>query len=140
MVELKRQLSAKSGASFDFWQVDPTSAFDSWWAPFKQAGWGSCVFDNSRSSQGTIHVTLRGSVIAAALAGSDQPVCHVYAGLFAGAASFFDRVERHGVEIQCSAENQDTCQFVIGPSSVVDSSETWRQQGLNAAAILDRLR
>ena len=141
MVRLNQHLHTKiGGGNFDLWQLDPKFILDSWWAPLAEAGWGRCTFDLVAVSRGIVFVDLQGSVIAAALAGSDQPVCHFYAGLFAGALSFFERAERHAVEVQCSGLGAATCLFVIGPGAEVDAAETWRQQGVAAAEILRRLR
>jgi uncharacterized protein len=78
--------------------------------------------------------------VVAALGVSARPVCHWYAGLFAGAWSFIQRAERHAVEFECSAVSAAACQFVVGPGPEIDAVETWRQDGVSAAEILRRVR
>jgi uncharacterized protein len=141
MVEVNQRLRDEfGGSSFDIWQTDTKFVFTSWWNPLQEAGWGQCTFGSAINARGTFLTDLRGSVVAAALAGSDEPVCHLYAGLFAGVASFFDRTERHSVELQCAASGAPHCQFLVGTGADIDSAEAWRQQGVPPAEILQRLR
>jgi predicted hydrocarbon binding protein len=79
------------------WQRDSSQLFRTWWEPLQEDGWGAAAFDVSKAGRGIVQVVLQHSVIAAALEGTDQPVCHFYAGLFGGALSFFERAERHAV-------------------------------------------
>jgi uncharacterized protein len=139
MLRLNQQLRGKFGGGWDFWQADAKFILESWWAPLDAAGWGVAAFDCSALNRGITFVELRQS-IAAALVRADQPVCHLHAGLLAGALSFFDRHERHAVEVQCRAMGKETCTFIVGPGAEVDSAEAWRQQGTPAAEIVRRLR
>ena len=141
MVRLNEQLHRDlGGGNLDLWQMDAKFILESWWTPHVEAGWGRCTFDLSSNSRGLVLAELQSSMVATAFAGSDQPVCHLYAGLLAGGVSFYERTERHGVELQCAAMGSKTCIFVVGPGSEVDSAETWRQQGASAADIARRLR
>lgn len=135
------QLSAKmnSAGASKFWERDSTELFRRWWEPLQEDGWGAAAFDFSRLGRGVMLVVLQHSAVAAALEGTDQPVCHFYAGLFGGAASFFQRVERHAVEIECRALGHAACRFVIGAAPDIDAAEAARQQGASAAAILQKL-
>ncbi len=137
---LNRQLRDASGKGGDLWQMDAKFVLESWWLPLAEAGWGSSTFDGSSRSRGIIFVELQHSVVTPAFTGSDQPVCHLYAGLYAGALSFFERAERHATEIQCAASGAATCLFALGPGADIDAAETWRQQGVLAAEIIRRLR
>lgn len=140
MVRLQNQLQQAIGPATDFWQMDAKFILDSWWTPLADAGWGQNVFNTASLSRGILFSELHGSAVATAFAGSDQPVCHLYAGLFAGALSFFDRTERHAAELQCAACGGTSCVFVIGAGAEVDAAETWRQQGVTAVEITRRLR
>jgi uncharacterized protein len=141
MVRFNEQLRPDlGGGNLDLWQMDAKFIVESWWAPLEEAGWGRCTFDFSASSRGLVFAELRSSIIATAFNGSDQPVCHLYAGLLAGGMSFYERAERHAVEVQCAALGAATCMFVVGPATEADSVETWRQQGVGAIDILRRLR
>jgi predicted hydrocarbon binding protein len=140
MVRLNQQLRTQFGNRADLWQMESKSVLESWWTPHAEAGWGRCEFDLTSLARGVVFVDLRESAVVSALSASDQPICHLYAGLFASVFSFFERTERHAVEVQCSAVGAPFCQFVIGPGVEVDSAETWRQQGAAPADILRRLR
>lgn len=141
MLRLNRELQEQYGSgSFDFWQMDAKFIFDSWWEPLAQSGWGRCAFDLGAQAKGIAIVTLDDSPIAAALGGAEHPICHFFAGLFAGVISFFERTERHATEVECRSAGSSCCRFIIAAGSVVDSAEGWRQQGVPAAEIVRRLR
>jgi predicted hydrocarbon binding protein len=141
LVRLSRELAAEfgGGANLDLWQMDAKFVLDRWWAPLGAAGWGSCRFDLSALSRGFAFVELRHSVVAAHAAGSIHPACHLYAGLFAGAVSFLERIERHAVETQCTALGATECRFVVGPGPQIDEVESWRQQRILPEEIRRRL-
>lgn len=111
-----------------------------WWTTLAGAGWGTAEFDASLLAQGVVVAAVKESAVAAALGGSDDPVCHLYAGLLAGAFSYLARDERHAVEIACQALGDERCLFVIAPGPLADSAENWRQQGLRPGEILNRVR
>jgi uncharacterized protein len=113
--------------------------FEKWWSPLAEAGWGRCTFDLSSSTRGRVFIELQNSVIGHAFPGGTNPVCHVYAGLFAAAVSFYERTERHATELQCTGMGQPACRFFVGLGADVDSAEALRKQGLSAADIIRRL-
>jgi len=134
-----RQLPTRSGST-DAMATEIKAALETWWGPFAGSGWSACSFDLSQwERRGIAFADLKNSVVAAALEGADQPVCHLCAGLFAGAVSYFARAERHAVEIECRALGHASCRFAIGPGTEIDSAESWRQQGTSAAEIARRL-
>lgn len=124
----------------DLMAAEMKAALETWWLPFATTGWSACTFDLTQwERRGIAFADLKSSVVAAALEGADQPVCHLCAGLFAGAVSYLIRAERHAVEIECRALGHASCRFVIGPGPEIDSAESWRQQGTSAAEIARRL-
>ena len=127
------------GDAADLWQLEPKYVFDTWWAPLQAAGHGTASFEFSRLARGVMVVNLQGSIVVAALEGADQLICHYYAGLFAGALSFFERAERHAMELQCLAVGHGSCTFVVGPGADIDVAETARQQGDAPAEVIRRL-
>ena len=139
-VRLTPQFQRQLGAGADIRQAGAKAILDAWWEPIAEAGWGSCTFEPGSAGRGVAVAELRNSAVVAALGPSDQPICHLYAGLFASALSFIQRAERHCVEIECGALGAPTCQFIVAGGSEVDSAETWRQQGTAAAEIIRRLR
>lgn len=143
MVLLSRQLQEEfAGGNLDLWQMDAKFILDRWWAPHASTGWGSLSFDLSSLANGFAFVELRHSAIVAALVADSrpaEPVCHYYAGLFAGALSFFERTERHAIEFHCAALGAPACRFAIGPGSHIDEAELWRKQGIAPDEIRRRL-
>jgi predicted hydrocarbon binding protein len=141
MVRLNQELREQYGSgTFDLWQMDAKFILDTWWDTLSQAGWGSCSFDLAAFARGVVVVELDASPVAAALGRTDHPICHFFAGLFAGVISFFERAERHATEIECRAAGGATCRFLVANGGDVDSAEGWRQQGMPAAEIIRRLR
>lgn len=140
MVGLNHRLRQEIGGAFDLWQTDAKFALESWWAPLAEAGWGNCTFELLGGARGIVLIDLRSSIVAAALQEAEEPVCHLYAGLFAGVLSFFERTERHSTEIQCAAMGAASCRFIVGSGPDIDSAEGSRQQGHAAAEIVRRLR
>ena len=139
-VRLNQELKAQYGArSFDLWQMDAKFILNAWWEPLSDAGWGPCKFDLGALSRGIAVIEMADSPIAAALQGTEFPICHFFAGLFAGAMSFYERAERHATELECRAAGGTKCRFVVGPGGAVDSAESLRQQGISAAEIIRRL-
>lgn len=137
---LHHRLRDEFGESSDLWQMDARFVLESWWKPLAALGWGSCTLAGLTPARGLTQIDVRGSLVVAALERATPPVCHLYAGLFAGAFSFFDRAERHGTEIRCCASGEDRCTFVVGPGPEIDAIETWRKQGATADAIVRQLK
>ena len=146
MILLSRRLRGEmgNGGNLDVWQMDARLVLEAWWAQFTAAGWGAWTLDLTTQSTGITFVEVRNSAtaakpLAAVTSGRGEPACHLYAGLFAGALSFFERAETHAVEIQCAALGHPSCRFVIGPGSQIDAVESWRRQGASAEEIRRRL-
>ena len=139
LVRVTPHLQRQLGGGNDIRQAGAKFILDAWWAGLAEGGWGDCTFDLG-SGRGVAVAELRDSAVVAALGPSDQPICHLYAGLFASALSFIERAERHCVEIQCRALGAATCRFIVAGGPEIDSAETWRQQGTTAAEIIRRLR
>lgn len=140
MVMLNQRLHDEiGGANVDLWQMDAKFIMESWWTPIGEAGWGRCTFNFAAQSQGLVFVELHDSAVAAPFAEAEAPVCHLYSGLFAGALSFFERTERHAVEIQCHAQGAASCQFIVGPGAKIDAAEAMRVKGTPPLEIVSRL-
>ena len=146
MVRLGERLRDKLGSGhLDLWQMEAKFVLESWWEPLATAGWGTCQF--STLPRGLLLAEVTGSASAAACrkyfestAGTGTaPACDLYAGLFAGALSFFERAERHAVEVQCAALDHSACLFIAGASPHIDQVETWHQQHLTAEQIHPRI-
>ena len=136
----------------DLWKLDDTTVFQRWSTPLATAGWGRWEFDRTARASGLTIVELHHSAVAAALASPPppaggesgaparhkpvEPVCHLYAGVFAGALSFYDRAELHAVETECVSLGHACCRFLVGPGPIIDRAETARRTGANHDAIV----
>jgi predicted hydrocarbon binding protein len=139
LLHLSRRIREESGSDHDLWQTDATVVFERWSAPLAVAGWGTWTFDRSAHARGLTVVELRHSAVTAALKSeppSAEPVCHLYAGLFAGALSFYDRTEAHAIETSCAALGDDCCRFLVGAGPLIDRAEAARRQGAKHADIV----
>lgn len=141
MVRIRRQVAdaGDGGTNLDRWPLDAKFVLDRWWQPLHATGWGALTLDLSSLARGFACVELHHSVVAAHSPGATQPTCHLYAGLFAGALSFFERVERHAIEFQCAALGAPACRFAVGPGPQMDEVESWRQQRVAPDEIRRRL-
>jgi hypothetical protein len=122
----------------DIWQMNMRFVFETWWWPLTIEGYGAWKLDLSFRNRDITVVEIRNSAVAQSMAMAGKPVCHLYAGLFAGAFTFYDRTEREGMEVQCYAMGNDVCKFVIGDKKQVNAVEFWRKEGATAAEILER--
>lgn len=139
MLRLNRHLrTAPGGGGFDLWQREASFVLATWWKPLAESGWGVCHLDLSRQAHGIVCAELQHSVVAQAVDHADQPACHFYAGLLAGALSLFERTERHAVELGCRAMGHESCTFIVGRGTDIDAAESWRQQGNSAEDIIRR--
>ncbi|MDZ4814819.1 MAG: V4R domain-containing protein [Verrucomicrobiota bacterium] len=127
------------GGKLDIWQMNPKFVFETWWWPLTIQGWGSWTIDTSFQKQGMLFLTIHNSAVAQSLEQVGKPVCHMYAGMFAGVFSVFDRQQRNAIEIQCYSMGNDCCKFLIGDEKRVNSAEFWRREGANAGEIKDKL-
>ncbi len=127
------------GGKLDIWQMNPKFIFESWWWPLTVEGWGAWTLDFSFKAKEVTFVEIRNSAVAYSMEKVGKPVCHLYAGLFAGVMSFYERAERQAIEVQCYAMGNDCCKFMIGPPKQVNAAEFWRQEGGTAEDIRAKL-
>lgn len=112
---------------------------EAWWWPLSAAGWGAWQVDMSRIDQGYIIVSLHNSAVAQSLERVGKPVCHMYAGLLAGAMTHVVGRELSAIEIQCYAMGEDHCRFLIGKDERIDAAEFWLNEGASASEIVRQL-
>jgi predicted hydrocarbon binding protein len=124
------------GGKLDIWQMNKRFVFESWWWPLTASGFGGWSLDLSFSNQGLTVVEIRNSAIAHAMKIVGKPVCHVYAGLFAGVFSVYEQEDKQCIEVQCYSMGNDVCKFMIGNEKQVNAAEFWRQEGATASEIL----
>jgi len=126
------------GGKLDVWQMNKRFVFESWWWPLTVQGWGGWTLDLSFESRDMTFVEIRNSAVARSMEQVGKPVCHLYAGMFAGVFSYFEREERQSIEVQCYSMGNDRCKFMIGKEKQVNAAEFWRQEGANAEEIRNK--
>jgi predicted hydrocarbon binding protein len=123
------------GGKMDIWQMDPRFVFETWWWPLTVEGWGGWTLDLSFRKRGITFVEIRNSAVARSMQRVGKPVCHLYAGMFAGVMSFYEKTDRQSIEVQCYSMGNDCCKFMIGPEKQVNAAEFWHQEGASAEEI-----
>jgi predicted hydrocarbon binding protein len=124
------------GGKQDMWAMNLRFVLETWWWPFTIEGFGSWRLDLTYRSKDITMVEIRNSAVAKSMEQIGKPVCHLYAGLFAGVFSAYDRTERECIELECYAMGNDVCKFLIGAEKQVNALEFWRQEGASAAEIM----
>lgn len=113
---------------------------ETWWWPLVSQGWGRWEVDLSHGKQGYLMIHIYDSVIAATLGEVGKPVCHLYAGLFAGFFSSLVHKPMACTEIQCYSMGETFCKFVLGSEEHIRAAETWFNAGARAKEIEARLQ
>ena len=124
------------GGKLDIWQMNTRFVFETWWWPLTVEGFGGWSLDLTFKEKDITVVEIRNSAVAQSIEMANKPVCHLYAGLFAGVFSFFDRSERESIEIQCYAMGNDRCKFLVGDQKKVNAAEFWLNEGAIASDIV----
>jgi uncharacterized protein len=127
------------GGKTDIWNMNRKFVMETWWWPLTVEGWGGWTADYSYEAQKMMFITIRNSAVAKSMERVGRPVCHMYAGMFAGAFSVFEREARESIEVQCYSMGDDCCKFLIGKKDRVDAAEFWHREGANANEILERI-
>lgn len=112
---------------------------ESWWWPLQAEGWGAWKIDDSQRKQGMIFIDLYESAVARSLGNVGKPVCHLYAGLFAGVFTYLTQRDLSGIEVQCYAMGEDFCKFLIGSEKRIDAVQFWQREGATAREVIERL-
>ena len=131
------------GGKKDIWQMNMRFVFESWWWPMTVEGFGAWTLDLSFMQEGLTVIEIRNSAVAKSMKEVGmpigKPVCNLYAGLFGGVFSVYEREERQCIEVQCYAMGHDVCKFLVGNEKQVDAAEFWRNEGATATEILANL-
>lgn len=112
---------------------------ETWWWPLQAEGWGSWKVDTTQRKQGMIFIDLFDSAVAKSLGTVGKPVCHVYAGMFAGVFTYLTQRDLSGIEVQCYAMGEDFCKFIVGSGKRIDAAEFWLREGASAREIIEQL-
>ena len=127
------------GGRTDIWNMNMRFVFETWWWPLTSSGWGAWSLDLGFLDQGMVMVEIRDSAVARSMRRVGKPVCHLYAGLLAGAFAYWEKEERQGIEAQCYSMGNDCCKFLIGDERMANAAEFWREEGASAAEIVENL-
>lgn len=114
--------------------------FETWWWPLTVGGFGGWSLDLNHRTKDVTVVEIKNSVVAQSLKSGLKPVCHLYAGLFAGAMSVYDKDERAAIELECYAMGSDCCKFIIGNDDKVNAAEFWKNEGATASDIVSQIK
>ncbi|WP_247216194.1 V4R domain-containing protein [Synechococcus sp. C9] len=149
MYQIGRQWGTFDGHAFDQWftaefqrsvrQSNLLFLLETWWWPFTAQGWGRWEVDLSLQKQNILLVNIFDSAIARTLGVVGKPVCHLYAGLFAGFLSHLVQRTLECAEIQCYSMGATYCRFVVGKAPVIQQVNQWVSQGLSVRDIEQKL-
>lgn len=118
----------------------PSLALEAWWWPFTSQGWGNWEVDLDDQKNGFMFINIFDSAVARTLGDVGKPVCHIYAGLFAGFFSHLVKKELGCIETQCYAMGETYCKFLLGKQNRIDAATFWQNEGATAGDIATRLR
>jgi len=127
------------GGKTEIWNMNFRFVMECWWWPLTITGFGGWTLDLSFKQKDLVMIEIRNSAVAKSMKLLGKPVCHLYAGLFAGVFSFYDKKERECIELQCYSMGNDVCKFLIGDDKRVNAAEFWRQEGATAGEIMAQL-
>ncbi|NCJ07676.1 4-vinyl reductase [Synechococcales cyanobacterium C] len=120
-------------------ESNPAYVLEAWWWPFIAQGWGNWEVDMSDQKNGFMFVNIFDSAVARTLGNVGKPVCHIYAGLFAGFFTSLVKKELSCIEIQCYAMGETYCKFLLGKRDRIDAATFWHNEGATARDIEKRL-
>ncbi len=121
-------------------EVNSVFMLEAWWWPFTAQGWGNWEVDMSEHKNGFMFVNIFDSAVARTLGDVGKPVCHLYAGLFAGFFSDIVKKSLSCIEIQCYSMGETYCKFLLSSQDRVDAANFWHNEGATARDIEKRLR
>ncbi|PPS45914.1 V4R domain-containing protein [Chroococcidiopsis sp. TS-821] len=122
--------------------TETNSAFllETWWWPFISQGWGNWEVDIRDQKNGFTFINVFDSAVARTLGDVGKPVCHLYAGLFAGFFSEMVKKPLSCIEIQCYSMGETYCKFLLGKQDRIDAATFWQNEGATARDIEMRLQ
>jgi uncharacterized protein len=121
-------------------QSSLTFALEAWWWPFATQGWGNWDVDLSEQKNGFMFINIFDSAVARTLGDVGKPVCHLYAGMFAGFFTGLVKKDLSCIEIQCYAMGETYCKFLLGKHDKIDAASFWQTEGASARDIEKRMK
>jgi predicted hydrocarbon binding protein len=95
------------------------------------SGWGIAELKKIKQSEKYMEFNLINSTIAKNYGKSNEPVCHMFRGLVAGAAEFTFKCKIDAVETKCIAKGDSICEFIIQPKQKFDKKNKIVKKQLN---------
>ena len=80
-------------------------------------------------------INLFDSAVARTLGDVGKPVCHIYAGLFAGFFTEIMSKPLNCIEIQCYSLGESYCKFLLSGQDRIDAAAFWLHEGATASDI-----
>lgn len=136
-VLFKQWFEAEYGRSIS--QCQLAFVLEAWWWPFTSQGWGNWEVDLEDQANGFLFISIFDSAVARTLGDIGKPVCHIYAGLFAGFFSSLVQQDLSCIEIQCYAMGETYCKFLLGKQERIDAAAFWQTEGATVQDIEQRL-
>ncbi len=112
---------------------------ESWWWPFRAAGWGRWRYDFAYARCGLVFVELNNSAFVETAGESNKPACDLYAGLYAAVFGNLAQRELACVELECAAKGDAKCRFLVAAKKRVETARTERDGGAAVAEIVAKL-
>ena len=140
MKSFENQFAAEFGGRTSIREANLVFVLEQWWWPLTAEGWGTWKVDLSARSDGLIFVELYDSAIAKSIGNVGKPVCYIYAGMFSAVFTYLAKRELSSIEIQCYAQGNDYCKFVVGAEKRINAASFWVQEGATGQEIASRLR
>lgn len=112
---------------------------ESWWWPFRAAGWGVWRYDFAYARCGLVVVELNNSATVETKGECDKPACDLYAGLYAAVFGDLAQRELACVELECTAKGDASCRFLVAAKKRIEAARTQRDAGAPAAEIVAKL-
>jgi predicted hydrocarbon binding protein len=112
---------------------------ESWWWPFRAAGWGVWRYDFSHTRAGLVFVELSGSAMVDAAEPANKPQCHLYSGLYAAVFSHLAQRKLACVELECAARGDSQCRFLVTGKRRADEAAVERDAGAAVEDIINKL-
>ncbi|HAN75412.1 MAG TPA: 4-vinyl reductase [Planktothrix sp. UBA8402] len=150
MYTIGKEWGVKDAAFFSLWyeaefgqsirQSNLMFLLETWWWPVTSQGWGRWEVDMSDRKHGCIFINLFDSAVARTLGDVGKPVCHIYAGLFAGFFSNLVKKSLSCIELQCYSMGETYCKFLLGNPDRIDAAGFWLNEGATARDIQRKLQ
>ena len=106
---------------------------------WKAHGWGIIELNFDEYQQGWLQVKVTHSAFAKAIAASQQPSCHIEAGLLSAFFSELSGTELYCLQTTCESLGADSNLFILGLEKRLETAVAMVEQGNTHTAIMQSL-